>query len=470
MVLLAGCFNPEDAPADTDAASSTSASGTVTDSSDPTTDTPTSTTESPTSGPTSETTPTETDPSTSSSDTGTTDPDTGSSSSGGVEQLECALELLDGTLGSPVATADSNFGRSTREGSCGGVASNEVIFQWVAPYDGYFIIDTDGSDYDTVMYLLDETCDGAELACSDDTESAATSELVVQAEQGQQLLVVVDGSAGGTGNAVLNINPVACPGADLSDVPLPDTFTNAAGDNDFSSACGGDNGLERTFRYTPTEAGLYSFKATSDEMDPIVNLELGPVCGGPNLQCNNTYHPGGSEVIRYLDAGESATMYVDGDTAETGEFEVDITSLPHTCPSGALVENAVYTIDDFPHAMTTSCTPASQYNSGVATDHPAATFSWTSPGQIGSNSGCDLAVTAGFPFGVSLQADSDCGGEELQCNTSEFGTDNYTGSVSVGHIPPTEFTITVTSSFGGGGVVPVFNDDFTIVAQCWAVG
>jgi len=467
LVLLAGCFNPEGpAPADTDAASSSAGPATTTGSRDPTTEAVTSTSD-PTTGPTSGTAPTTGTEGSTTSSSG--DPDTGSSS-GGVVQLECALELLDGTLGSPVATADSNFGRSTREGSCGGVSSNELIYQWVAPYDGYFIIDTAGSDYDTVLYLLDTTCDGEEVACSDDTEKGATSQLVVQADQGQQLLVVIDGSAGGTGNAVLNINPVACPGADLSDVPLPDTFTNAAAQNEYSSACGGDDGAERTFRYTPTEAGLYSFKATSTEMDPIVDLELGPVCGGPNRGCNYTSHPGGSEVIRYLDAGESATMYVDAATAEAGEFEVDITTLPHTCPSGALAEETVFTIDDFPHAMTTSCTPASRYDSGTATDHPAATFSWTSPGQIGGNSGCDLEVTAGFPFGVSLQSDADCGGEELQCNVAEFDGDSYTGSVGVGHIPPTDFTITVTSSFGGGGVVPIFNDDFTIQVFCFAVG
>ena len=154
-----------------------------------------------------------------------------------------------------------------------------------------------------MLYVLDETCEGPELDCPDDTEAAATSRLVVDAAQGQQLLVVVDGSAGATGNAVLNINAVDCPGADLSEVPLPDTFTNAAAPNDHASACGGDGGLERTFRYTPTEAGLYSFKASSTEMQPIVDLELGPVCGGPELQCNYTAHPGGSEVRRGWAAG-----------------------------------------------------------------------------------------------------------------------------------------------------------------------
>lgn len=467
MILFAGCFNPDDSttPLETESGSSSGGSATLTGSTSagPTTGTPTS-------GSTSMDPTTTTNPTTSATGS-TTDAETGeSSSTGGVEQLDCALELLDGTLGSPVAMTDSNFGRSMREGTCGGAASNEVVFQWVAPYDGYFIIDTAGSDYDTVLYLLDTTCDGAEMACSDDIESGATSELVVVADQGQQFLVVVDGSAGATGNAVLNINPVSCPGADLSELALPDSFTNAAGENNYSSACGGADGLERTFRYTPSEAGLYSFKATSTEMDPIVHLESGPVCGGPNLQCNYTWHPGGSEVIRYLDAGESTTMYVDGANADTGEFEVDITSLPHTCPSGELVDGMTYTITDFPHAMTTSCTPASLYESGTAYDHPAATFTWTSPGQIGSNSGCSLEVTAGFDFGVSLQADGDCGGEELECNIGELGTDNYSGSVSVGHIPPTEFTVTVTRSFGGGGAIVGFSDDFSISVGCWAVG
>ena len=122
-LLLGGCFNPDGQGVDTDEGTSTGSS--ETEPGGPTTVGPTSdgTTWSTTDDPTMSGSTTRDPDSTS---TGV-DPETGSST-GGIVQEACALEVLDGALGSPVATGDSNFGRSNRAGSCGGIASNELIF------------------------------------------------------------------------------------------------------------------------------------------------------------------------------------------------------------------------------------------------------------------------------------------------------------------------------------------------------
>src|SRR5207302_907476 len=51
------------------------------------------------------------------------------------------------------------------------VRAPDVAFQWTAPGTGTFQIDTHGSDFDTILWVLDGTCTGRELACNDDDEN-----------------------------------------------------------------------------------------------------------------------------------------------------------------------------------------------------------------------------------------------------------------------------------------------------------
>lgn len=414
------------------------------------------------------TTGTETD-GTSSSSSSSTDPgETGSSSTGGVEVLECVEALLDPPIGARVASVDTEPGRDNFEGSCGGETAEDAAFQWIAPYTDYFVFDTSGSDFDTALYLL-ESCTGEEVACSDNVQGGVSSRIVRRYEAGEQVVVVVDGETGQNGNAVLNVNSVACPNSDLEGEDLPGTFTNIAGTSTFSSSCGGEDGLERTFRYTAEETGLHSFRATSSVFQPIMNLQVGAECGGEDLQCNSS-NPGevGGEVIRNLQAGDAVTIIVDS-AAGSGEFELDVEFLLPPCPAETLDgESDAGTITELPHVMTTSCGNIGEFSNGTVEMFGAATYGWTSPGQFGTNSGCDVVVTSGFPAAVSLQAGATCSGAEAQCSTSTFDNDlgRYVSSVGVGHIPPTDYTISVTQI--AELLVPLEDHDFVVEVACWA--
>ena len=69
-------------------------------------------------------------------------------------------------------------------------------WKWTAPQSGTFTIDTATSDFDTVLYILDE-CEGIELACNDDNGSlyAGTS---VTVQEGESILIGVGSFAGRT--------------------------------------------------------------------------------------------------------------------------------------------------------------------------------------------------------------------------------------------------------------------------------
>jgi hypothetical protein len=75
-------------------------------------------------------------------------------------------------------------------GGCGG-DGNDVSFTWTAPSDGNFVFDTFGSMYDTVLYVRDGGCGGAELDCNDEFENTQ-SQVSIDLTAGQSVYIVVD--------------------------------------------------------------------------------------------------------------------------------------------------------------------------------------------------------------------------------------------------------------------------------------
>lgn len=122
----------------------------------------------------------------------------------------CPETNLNGAVGRAVASG-STVGRPNLWDpiDCGSVASgSEVTFGWMAPMRGTYVFDTDGSDYDTLLYALKGGCAGPEIECNDDADAAdqspGSSRLALFLEQDQSIVVVVDG-LGGEGNYVLNV-------------------------------------------------------------------------------------------------------------------------------------------------------------------------------------------------------------------------------------------------------------------------
>lgn len=444
LALLGGCFEDPLPPIETGSTGSSGSDGS-------------STTATSTTGPDPDSTssPTTAEP------TGSSGPD----DTTGEPPLACVEAVLDPPLGSGVATIDTAPAGDDTSGSCGGDGSPDAAYQWDVPYDGFFVLDTQGSDFDTLLYLLDD-CGGNEIACSDNAQGSVSSQVVAPFSMGDRVVVVVDGNAGENGQAVLNINPVECPSADLTGQELPQELSNVAGSSDHGGNCGGDGNPERAFRWRAPQDGHYAFLADSDAFEPAIYLEEGPICGGLELACNPPAF-GHTEVMRVLEAGEYVTVIVDG-VGGAGEFDVNIVQIGDPCPAAALDQVVMADIGDFTNTMSTSCGPSGFMEGPAFSPYADATYSWTSPGMVGSNSGCDIVVTSGFPVALALQ-EGTCDGPEAQCAEGMFDdvSGTYTATVSVGHIPPTDFTVVVTPRaepfiwLGGSG--------FTLEVTCFAV-
>lgn len=136
------------------------------------------------------------------------------------ENATASTELGDSVFsGTTVAAGDDHAGSCLGEGA----GSPERVFQWTAPSAGTFDIDTAGSAFDTILYVLTACADGDELACNDDIDGELLnlrSTLSVTLTAGQTIVIVVDGYGGSAGTFQVNIAEAAPP-AD-GGVPLLD--------------------------------------------------------------------------------------------------------------------------------------------------------------------------------------------------------------------------------------------------------
>ena len=85
------------------------------------------------------------------------------------------------------------------------VPSPEAIYSWVAPRAGTFTIDTNGSTFDTILFVTMGDCAGAEVACDDDGGEGTRSRARVTLAAGAAITIFVDGFSGASGDYSLSI-------------------------------------------------------------------------------------------------------------------------------------------------------------------------------------------------------------------------------------------------------------------------
>lgn len=105
-----------------------------------------------------------------------------------------------GFFGSTIELDDLRFG------TCGGDGAPEQGFMWTAPHSGVFRFHVAGNDFDPVLYVRDDDCDGPELACNDDFDGLnAQVDLVLGPEDGP-IFLFVDGIGSQAGTYDLSIS------------------------------------------------------------------------------------------------------------------------------------------------------------------------------------------------------------------------------------------------------------------------
>lgn len=130
---------------------------------------------------------------------------------------------LGSQLGASLQSGDSSGGASNDYGYCGAPASssggggglwggtggsdtggsapgrgNDITFAWSAPYPGVFTVVSAGSEFDTMITVLQGGCGGAPLSCDDDGGSDLDSAATFTANTaGDQFIFILDGYGSG---------------------------------------------------------------------------------------------------------------------------------------------------------------------------------------------------------------------------------------------------------------------------------
>jgi len=106
----------------------------------------------------------------------------------------------------PATLQDTTEGHgSFHTTSCGGAwTAPDFTVVFTAPTTDTFTFDTVGSEYDTVLALLDGSCEGNEIDCNDDSYGLQ-SEVSADLAEGESVTVVVTGYAGAYGPFMLNV-------------------------------------------------------------------------------------------------------------------------------------------------------------------------------------------------------------------------------------------------------------------------
>ncbi|MGB1275510.1 MAG: hypothetical protein ACPG77_07155, partial [Nannocystaceae bacterium] len=180
-----------------------------------------------------------------------------------------------------------------------------------ADEDGIYLIDTFGSDFDTVLYVLDDNCGGEELACNDDA-MGLDSAVQVGLTNGQSIVIAVDGlGEGSSGAYTLNIDRFVCEVTDLGSPDLPHVEMGmTSGTSNFEGSCGG-GGPEIFYSFTAAQAGNYTFDTFGTAFDTVMYV-MEDVCGGNEIDCNDDEQGLQSQVNVTLAADQTVVIGVDG--------------------------------------------------------------------------------------------------------------------------------------------------------------
>lgn len=238
----------------------------------------------------------------------------------------CFDEDLGTNTGPSVTSGDTTGDDDDLQPSCGGASGNDRVIEFTATGAGTYTFDTFGSGYDTKIALYSDC--STELACNDDF-GGLQSQLELDMNANQTVLVVVDGYGANEGPWVLNI---AAPGAAF---PCQDQDIGGAigagvaagntgvADDDLDPSCGLGNAADQAIRFTAPAAGQYTFDTFGSGYDTV--LSVWSDCATETL-CNDDTGGLQSQVVLDLAQGQAVLVLVDGYNGASGNWVLNISA------------------------------------------------------------------------------------------------------------------------------------------------
>lgn len=371
------------------------------------------------------------------------------------DALVCAEVVVPGELGAvPLNTEAAS---DELNPSCGQAGAVDQTFAFTAPATDYYVFDTFGASFDTVLALYDG-CAGTELACNNNVGARRQSELVRKLRVGERALIAVEGYDGENGTGTLSVARVTCPDADLTERTLPANLSTAGFGDDSQSACGGAGYEDRAYHWVAPEDGVFAFRARGNGFAPALSLAMGPRCADPLVGCNGAERgPNLSEVARFLRAGQEISLTADGKDG-SGEFALEVVKRAGTCPAATLPAGLGLPAQQVgPLTLAPSCAAVELRGQfGGFFEMRDKVYAFTAPkASQACFMDCEVRLRAAGPMALYALEGADCSGRELACLTTTFdageGKHLVTLELDGTDRSPTPYTVAVGSLYPDSG-------------------
>lgn len=229
-------------------------------------------------------------------------------------------------------------------------SGKDIWFRLLVDCTGWFQIDTEGSDFDTVLSLYDGIdCPGALIACDDDSGIGNSSLIQLFAVKGDFIKIRVAGFGvtPAVGTFLLNTSRLAPFNDDCPDsIPVGEGVhafgtCTATTDGFGSPACTffGSNqvGQDVWFNYTASCSGTATINLCGADYDSKIHVYTGADCPAPAeipLACADDTCGNDPSVTFAVTAGSTYKVRVGGFSTNTGSGMMTITNAV-TCPGDA---------------------------------------------------------------------------------------------------------------------------------------
>jgi hypothetical protein len=273
----------------------------------------------------------------------------------------CA-DAIPVALGANAFDSTGNTNSGFHDPSCvGRDGFVDIWFVYTAAQTGFATVNTCGSDFDTVLRVLEGpdcatlTClAGNDDACQTSTGSAFASEVQIPVVGGQQYFIHVEGwGSGDQGVGILDISQPLL-GEDCSDpiavadgiTPFDTTGYTDSGFYDGSCASRDGDG-DIWFVYTAAATGNTTFETCGADFDTVLRLFEGPDCAsltcleGNDDACELSFGTDNyaSRISPFLTEGNSYLIQVEGwGLGDQGAFDLTISAPAPTPPNDECVD------------------------------------------------------------------------------------------------------------------------------------
>ena len=255
--------------------------------------------------------------------------------------------------GTATATTDAN---DPSPGCGNGSRARSVWYQFVAPANGTIVVDTFGSNYDTILQAYTGSCGAFSPVtggCNDDISPPARhSEITIPVTVGGVYTFQVTAYFGTAGTVAFNLRYLApphdaCPAHKVASgyYYTDNEFTGAASADGPSPTCGnGSNGKDAWYRWTAPVSGTLRAHTFGSNYDTILQAYTGgcsfgftPIPSG----CSDDFDPPQrwSQVTFQVTKGMTVFFQVSAYSNDGGalDFTIDFTPDAGLVPDGSVV-------------------------------------------------------------------------------------------------------------------------------------